>query len=84
MKIAICFYGLHPDETWKSSEGNMGQSASQWAFRMHDKYSHVADNIEGSEVEIIDNCGHMILLEEASKALKILKGFIKKNHPVNN
>ena len=34
-------------ETWKSSEGNMGQSASQWAFRMHDKYSHVADNIEG-------------------------------------
>ena len=44
----------------------------------------LADCIEGSEVEIIKNCGHMILLEEASKALKILKGFIKKNHPVNN
>jgi len=42
----------------------------------------LADNIKGSEVEIIENCGHMILLEEASKALKILKKFIKTNHPV--
>ena len=41
------------------------------------------DNIKYSEVEIIDNCGHMILLEEASKALAILKKFIKKNHPVH-
>ena len=41
----------------------------------------LADNIEGSEVEIIENCGHMILLEEASKALNILKKFIRKNHP---
>ena len=23
MKIAICFYGLHPDETWTSSDGNV-------------------------------------------------------------
>ena len=37
-----------------------------------------------SEVEIIENCGHMILLEEASKALSILKKFIRKNHPVDN
>ena len=41
----------------------------------------LAENIKGSEIEIIDNCGHMILLEEAGKALSILKKFIKKNHP---
>jgi len=23
MKIAICFYGLHPDETWKSADNNV-------------------------------------------------------------
>ena len=42
----------------------------------------LADNIENSEVEIIENCGHMILLEEAGKSLEILKKFIRKNHPV--
>ena len=41
----------------------------------------LADNIENSEVAIIENCGHMILLEEAGKALAILKKFIKANHP---
>ena len=41
----------------------------------------LADNIENSEVEIIENCGHMILLEEAGQSLEILKKFIKKNHP---
>ena len=41
----------------------------------------LADNITGSEIEIIENCGHMILLEEADKSLAILKRFIKKNHP---
>ena len=41
----------------------------------------LAENIKGSEVEIIDNCGHMILLEEADKALSILKKFIKINNP---
>ena len=37
--------------------------------------------IPNSEVEIIPKCGHMILLEEADKALAILKKFIRKNHP---
>ncbi len=37
--------------------------------------------IPNSEVEIIPKCGHMILLEEADQALKVLKKFIKKNHP---
>ena len=41
----------------------------------------LADSIEGSEVQIIENCGHMILLEEAGKSLEILKKFIRKNHP---
>ena len=44
----------------------------------------LADSIVGSEIKIIENCGHMILLEEASQALKILKRFIKKNHPSIN
>ena len=42
----------------------------------------LADSIKGSEIEVIDNCGHMILLEEADKALAILKKFIRKNHPI--
>jgi len=43
----------------------------------------LADCISGSKVEIIPNCGHMILLEEAGKALAILKKFITTNHPTN-
>ena len=43
----------------------------------------LAENIKNSEVEIIENCGHMILLEEADKSLAILKKFIRKNHPAN-
>ena len=42
----------------------------------------LADHIENSEVEIIENCGHMILLEEAGKSLELLKKFIRKNHPI--
>ena len=41
----------------------------------------LADNIENSEVAIIENCGHMILLEEAGQSLELLKTFIRKNHP---
>lgn len=29
MKIAICFYGLHPDETWKSSDGAVNISIKE-------------------------------------------------------
>ena len=43
----------------------------------------LAGSIENSEVEVIKNCGHMILLEEADQALSILKGFVKENHPPN-
>ena len=41
----------------------------------------LAEHIQNSEVEIIENCGHMILLEEAGQSLEILKKFIRKNHP---
>ena len=38
--------------------------------------------IDGSKIEIIDNCGHMMLLEEADRVLKVLKQFILTNFPV--
>ena len=41
----------------------------------------LADSIANSEVVVIPKCGHMILLEEADKALSELKKFIRKNHP---
>ena len=41
----------------------------------------LADAIDNSEVEIIKNCGHMILLEEADQALAALKRFVTANHP---
>ena len=41
----------------------------------------LADAIDNSEVEIIKNCGHMILLEEADQALAALKRFVTENHP---
>ena len=43
----------------------------------------LADQIKNSEVHIIKNCGHMMLLEEADQTLAILKKFIKTNYPAN-
>jgi pimeloyl-ACP methyl ester carboxylesterase len=37
--------------------------------------------IDGSQVDIIDNCGHMMLLEEADRVLTVLKKFITSNYP---
>ena len=42
----------------------------------------LADLIDGSKIEIIDNCGHMMLLEEADKVLNILKKFILTYFPI--
>ena len=42
----------------------------------------LADLIDGSIVEIIDNCGHMMLLEEADKVLNVLKKFILTYFPI--
>ena len=44
----------------------------------------LADYIKGSEVKIIEDCGHMMLLEEADQTLEILKKFIAKNYPLTN
>ena len=41
----------------------------------------LATLIEGSQVDIIDNCGHMMLLEEADRVLTVLKKFITTNYP---
>ena len=41
----------------------------------------LASLIDGSQVDIIDNCGHMMLLEEADRVLKVLKKFITTNYP---
>jgi pimeloyl-ACP methyl ester carboxylesterase len=41
----------------------------------------LADLIDNSRVEIIDNCGHMMLLEEADRVLKVLKHFILEHYP---
>ena len=40
--------------------------------------------IEGSHVDIIDNCGHMMLLEEADRVLKVLKNFVTTNYPAKS
>ena len=42
----------------------------------------LADHIKGSEVQVINNCGHMMLLEEADQTLEILKSFIGKHYPL--
>ena len=42
----------------------------------------LADYIKGSEVHVIENCGHMMLLEEADQTLEILKKFILENDPI--
>ena len=42
----------------------------------------LADHIKGSEVHVINNCGHMMLLEEADQTLEILKSFIGKHYPL--
>ena len=41
----------------------------------------LAEHIKNSEIHIIKNCGHMMLLEEADQTLSILKKFIKTNYP---
>jgi pimeloyl-ACP methyl ester carboxylesterase len=41
----------------------------------------LADLIDNSRVEVIDNCGHMMLLEEADRVLKVLKQFILEHYP---
>ena len=41
----------------------------------------LADSIKDCELHVIDNCGHMMLLEEADKTLNVLRKFITTNYP---
>ena len=41
----------------------------------------LADDIKNCKLHVIDNCGHMMLLEEADKTLEALKKFITTNYP---
>ena len=43
----------------------------------------LADHIKGSDVHVIKNCGHMMLLEEADQTLAILKKFILEKYPIS-
>ena len=46
--------------------------------------SKLDNRISGSKVDVIDNCGHMMLLEEADRVLKVLKSFITTHYPSKN
>ena len=48
---------------------------------IEERRKKLADLIDNSRVEIIDNCGHMMLLEEADRVLKVLKQFILEYYP---
>ena len=40
----------------------------------------MADSIKNSQLEIIKECGHMIIFEKAFEMREIVKNFIQKNH----
>lgn len=43
----------------------------------------LARKIQNCELHVIENCGHMMILEEANKTLTIIKKFIKSNYLIN-
>ena len=45
-----------------------------------DKGKEVAKKIKNSQLEILKECGHMILFEKAFEMREIVKNFLKKNH----
>ena len=40
----------------------------------------MAKNIKNSQLEVLKECGHMIIFEKAFEMRKIVKNFITKNH----
>ena len=40
----------------------------------------MAGNIENSQLEVIKECGHMIIFEKAFEMREIAKNFLQKNH----
>jgi len=40
----------------------------------------VAKKIKNSQLEILKECGHMIIFEKAFEMREIVKNFVEKNH----
>ena len=40
----------------------------------------MAENIKSSELEILKECGHMIIFEKAFEMREVVKNFLQKNH----
>ena len=57
----------------------LGDRDKMCSLKAGKKFSSIINN---SNMYIINNCGHMMHLEEANTTLTILKKFIEKNHPV--
>ena len=45
-----------------------------------DKGKKMAENIKNSQLEVIKECGHMIIFEKAFEMREIVKNFLQKNH----
>ena len=45
-----------------------------------DKGKEVAKKIKNSQLEILKECGHMIIFEKAFEMREIVKNFLEKNY----
>ena len=45
-----------------------------------DKGKKMAESIKNSQLEVIKECGHMIIFEKAFEMREIVKNFVEKNH----
>jgi len=45
-----------------------------------DKGKQLAEKIKNSQLEILKECGHMIIFEKAFEMREIVKNFVEKNH----
>ena len=45
-----------------------------------DKGKKMSEKIQNSQLEILKECGHMIIFEKAFEMREIVKNFVKKNH----
>ena len=45
-----------------------------------DKGKQMAEKIKNSELKIIQECGHMIIIEKAFEMREIVRNFIDRNH----
>ena len=45
-----------------------------------DKGKKLAENIKNAQLEVLKECGHMIIFEKAFEMREIVKKFVEKNH----